>query len=112
MSDDLCSRSCVPCRGDTPRLSGSEVEALLPELPGWVLADDGRQLRRRFSFPDFAAALAFVSRLGALAESEDHHPDIAFGWGWAEIVWTTHAIGGLHANDFIMAARTGRLLAE
>jgi 4a-hydroxytetrahydrobiopterin dehydratase len=87
-----------------------EAAAQLAGVPGWSLLDDGRRLERRYSFPDFRSALAFVDRVGALAESQGHHPDLALGWGWATVAWWTHKIGGLHRNDFIMAARTDTLL--
>lgn len=110
MSGEFCTRSCVPCQGGIPPLSEAAAQALMPQIPEWTLTEEGRRLRRRIAFPDFRTALDFVSRVGELAEREGHHPDISFGWGWAEIVWSTHEIDGLHENDFIMAARTSRLL--
>lgn len=109
MGSDLVDKSCVPCRGGIPPLSEAQAQALLQQIPEWSLGDGGRRLSRRFDFPDFRRAMEFVCRVGELAEAEGHHPDIHFGWGWAEIVWYTHKIGGLHDNDFIMAAKTGRL---
>jgi 4a-hydroxytetrahydrobiopterin dehydratase len=92
-----------------PPLPDTELRHYLDQTPGWALARDGRQIERRFRFSNFAEALDFVIGVGKLAETEGHHPDIAFGWGWATVSWQTKKIGGLHENDFIMAARTSRL---
>jgi 4a-hydroxytetrahydrobiopterin dehydratase len=105
----LDSKTCVSCRGGVPPLTRDEAESYLSETPGWKLSDDAGRISRKFKFADFAAALAFVNRVGALAEAEGHHPDIAFGWGYADVVTYTHKIHGLHENDFIMAAKIARL---
>jgi 4a-hydroxytetrahydrobiopterin dehydratase len=81
----------------------------MEKVSGWTLVDAGIKIHRKYSFGDFVSSLEFVNKLGALAEAEGHHPDISFGWGYAEIVFFTHAIGGLHENDFIMAAKTNEL---
>ena len=101
----LEAKQCVPCRGGIPPLPREDAEQLLAEAPGWELNDAATQIERAFRFKDFADALAFVNRVGALAEAEGHHPDITFGWGYCRIVWQTHKIKGLHENDFIMAAK-------
>ncbi len=105
---ELASRACVPCHGGVPRLRGAELAAYAREVPGWTVADE-HELRRTYKFPNFAAALAFVNRVGALAESEGHHPDISFGWGYAELKIYTHAIDGLSESDFILAAKIDTL---
>ncbi|HJQ84760.1 MAG TPA: 4a-hydroxytetrahydrobiopterin dehydratase [Candidatus Binatia bacterium] len=105
----LAGKQCVPCRGGIPPLGRPEAERLLAETPAWSLDDGATRIERSFRFPDFAAALAFVNRVGALAEAEDHHPDISFGWGYCRIVLQTHKIKGLHENDFILAAKIDRL---
>lgn len=89
----------------------ADLPALLREIPGWrVVEREGvRRLERLFTFPDFAAALAFTNRVGAAAEAEGHHPALLTEWGRVTATWWTHAIGGLHRNDFIMAARTDAL---
>ncbi|HMV00432.1 MAG TPA: 4a-hydroxytetrahydrobiopterin dehydratase [Rhodocyclaceae bacterium] len=110
MSDDLCQLSCTPCRGGIPPLTLDEAKAYLAQTPGWNLLEEGRRLERQYRFPDFKAALDFVNRVGALAESQGHHPDLGLGWGWVTVSWWTHKINGLHANDFIMAAKTDALL--
>jgi 4a-hydroxytetrahydrobiopterin dehydratase len=106
---ELAEKKCVPCRGGIPPLARSEAEKLLPSTPGWTLDAQAKQVERTFKFPDFATALAFVDRIGALAEAEDHHPDITFGWGYCRVVFQTHKIKGLHENDFIMAAKVNAL---
>jgi len=106
---DLGRKTCTPCRGGVPPLERPEAERLLAQTPGWTLAADGRTIERDFRFPDFAAAMAFVERVAAVAEAEDHHPDIAFGWGYCRVQFQTHKIKGLHENDFIMAAKVNAL---
>lgn len=110
MSDNLVSKTCTPCRGGVAPLTKAEAERYLAQTPGWELLDDGHRIERSFAFKDFRDAMNFVARLGSLAEAEGHHPDISFGWGWAEVSWQTKKIKGLHENDFIMAAKTDELL--
>ncbi|QIN83265.1 4a-hydroxytetrahydrobiopterin dehydratase [Rubrobacter tropicus] len=106
----LAGERCVPCRGGVPALDVKEVERLLLEVPGWCVVDRGGvdSLKREFRFADFASALAFTNRVGALAEEAGHHPALLTEWGRVTVAWWTHAIGGLHRNDFVMAARTDR----
>lgn len=108
----LSQQTCTPCQGGIAPLSLPEAEALLAQVVGWQLLENGTRLERRFSFKTFAAALIFVNRVGDLAEAEDHHPDIAFGWGYANLLFYTHKIGGLHENDFIMAAKVNALYTD
>lgn len=109
----LSTERCVACRPDVPRVSPAEVAELRREIPGWqVVERDGiARLERVFDWPDFAAALAFTNRVGALAEAEGHHPALLTEWGRVTVTWWTHAIRGLHRNDFVMAARTDALAA-
>ena len=86
-----------------------ESEHFLKEIPEWMLSDDGDKIERQFPFDDFAKAMAFVNKVGDLAEAEGHHPDISFGWGYANVIFFTHKIKGLHENDFIMAAKVNEL---
>ncbi|MDN0075276.1 4a-hydroxytetrahydrobiopterin dehydratase [Crenobacter sp. SG2303] len=109
MSDDLTSRKCTPCQGGIPPLGKDEAEALLAQAPGWLLAGSGKRLERSFLFKNFREAFDFVVAVGELAETQGHHPDISFGWGWATVSWQTKKIKGLHENDFIMAAKTSAL---
>ena len=105
---DLASKTCVPCRGGVPPLEGEEVEALSRQVPEWEVVEE-HHLKREFRFGNFREALAFVNRVGELAEEQGHHPDIAFGWGRAEITIFTHKIDGLTESDFILAAKVDRL---
>ena len=108
MTNDLVQKKCAPCHGGVAPLKGTSLEALHRQVPGWQVIDD-HHLQRLFRFPDFASALAFVNRVGAVAEQEQHHPDISLGWGRAEITTYTHSIGGLSENDFILAAKIDRV---
>ena len=80
--------------------------------PEWILRDDARRIERTFRFRNFREALAFVQRVGELAETEGHHPDISFGWGYATVSLSTKKIKGLHENDFIMASKIDRMLSS
>lgn len=104
---------CVACRAGEPTLTPVEIAGLLPQVPDWALAEvDGvKRVQRVFRWKDFAEALAFTVKVGRLAEEEGHHPLIVTEWGRVTIAWWTHKIGGLHRNDFIMAAKTDRLAA-
>lgn len=99
----LTKKKCVPCEGGVSPLRDSELEQYLGNVDGWNL--DGNKIRKEYSFKNFVEALAFVNAVGDIAESEGHHPDIEFGWGYCRIVLYTHAIDGLHENDFIVAAK-------
>ena len=101
---DLASRTCVPCHGGVPRLKGAEFAPLMEQLPGWEAVEE-HHLQKDFKFKNFRDALAFVNLVGAQAEREGHHPDINFGWGYAQIKIWTHAIDGLSESDFILAAK-------
>ena len=107
---DLSEKTCIPCRGGVPPLKGDELKALSAQVPGWSVVDE-HHLRREFKFPDFASALVFVDRVGALAEKQGHHPDINLAWGQVEITLWTHKINGLTESDFILAAKITRLPA-
>ncbi|MBI3261001.1 4a-hydroxytetrahydrobiopterin dehydratase [Candidatus Berkelbacteria bacterium] len=115
---DLSQNHCVPCRGGEPVLGEAEISKFKNQISKmWDVVDEIhpstglriKKLRRFFKFKNFAQALAFVNKVGELAESEGHHPEIEFGWGHATITWWTHKINGLHHNDFIMAAKTDAL---
>ena len=105
---DLASRECVPCRGGVPPLQGAEAQRLAEQLNGWDVIEE-HHLRKSFEFKNFRDALAFVNRVGQLAEEQGHHPDISFGWGRAEITIWTHKIDGLTESDFILAAKIDKL---
>lgn len=103
---NLASQKCVPCEGGVPPLSVQKAQDYLQELNReWQITPDGKKLTRKFKFPNFREALAFVNKVAAIAESEDHHPNIEFGWGFVKLTLWTHAINGLFDNDFILAAK-------
>jgi 4a-hydroxytetrahydrobiopterin dehydratase len=108
---ELARMKCVACRRDAPTLTDAEVAELQPEIPEWKLGEvDGiKRLSRSFPFADFARALEFTDKVGALAEEEGHHPALLTEWGRTTVTWWTHKIKGLHRNDFIMAAKTDQL---
>ena len=105
----LAARSCEPCRGGVPPLDADAARKLAAETPEWKLNDEANRISRRFRFKDFREALGFVNRVGDVAEAEGHHPDFAIHWNKVDLVLWTHKIGGLHENDFIMAAKIDRL---
>ena len=107
----LADKTCVPCRGDTPPLKGKELTDIhrqLPESSQWDVVNQ-HHLVRAYKFPDFRSALAFVNKVGEIAEEQGHHPDILLGWGKVEITTWTHAVDGLTESDFILAAKIDRL---
>ncbi|MEX1025788.1 MAG: 4a-hydroxytetrahydrobiopterin dehydratase [Planctomycetota bacterium] len=105
---------CVPCEGGVEPLSRDAVRAKLELLDGWRLNDsEPPSIERRFELPDFRKALAWVNRVGMLAEEEGHHPDLHIeSWNRVRIVLYTHAIGGLHDNDFVVAQKIDRLFQK
>ncbi len=104
----LASKTCVPCKGGTPPLKGEELDELRRQVPGWEVVEE-HHLRRRFRFENFREALRFVNEVGELAEEQGHHPDIGFGWGYAEVTVWTHKIDGLTESDFIFTAKVDAL---
>jgi len=105
---DLANKTCVPCRGGVPPLAGKDLDDLAKQTPQWKVME-GHHIVREFKFPDFAQALAFVNKVGAIAEEQGHHPDIFLTWGKAEVKTWTHKINGLTESDFILAAKIDRL---
>ncbi len=99
----LIDESCVACKKGEGKLTSEAAIVLLGELDNWIFYTD--RLEKRWEFKNFAGALAFVNRIGAVAEAQKHHPDIHFGWGYVELIITTHSVGGLSRNDFILAAK-------
>lgn len=106
---NLAEQKCVPCRGSVPALTEEEAHGLLRETPGWELEEGATRIRRMFQFRNFAQAMEFARKVGEIAEEEGHHPDMTVGWGYCSVAFRTHAIGALHRNDFIMAAKVNRL---
>lgn len=107
---DLAEQACEACRADAPLVSDAELAELMRAIPDWVpLARGGvMQLERVFEFDDFKQALAFTNRIGDIAEQAGHHPVLRTEWGRVTVTWWSHEAGGLHKNDFILAARTDR----
>jgi len=111
---DLHKTKCVACRAGEPTVTDSEIDMLLPQIPEWQVKEvDGiKRLERVFKLKNFAQALKFTNMVGAIAEEENHHPLIITEYGKVTINWWTHKIGGLHKNDFIMAAKTDKIHAQ
>lgn len=111
---ELNKMKCEACHADAPKVSDQELAELLREIPDWapVVRDNVMQLERVYKFKNFKLALAFTNKLAELAEEEFHHPGIFLEWGKVTVTWWSHAIGGLHKNDFIMAAKTDQLLND
>lgn len=108
----LSEERCEACRADAPRVSDAELAELIRQIPDWqpIVVDGVMQLQREFDFANFVDALAFTNRIGALAEEAGHHPALLTEWGKVTVRWWSHKIRGLHRNDFILAAKTDRLV--
>ena len=102
---ELTTKTCTPCKGGIPPMDKAEAEQYLQNVSGWELVDDATRIKKNFKFPNYRETLEFVKTVGELAEQENHHPDIFFGYGTAKVEIQTHKIGGLHQNDFILAAK-------
>jgi 4a-hydroxytetrahydrobiopterin dehydratase len=109
---DLAAKSCVPCKGGVPPLTAEQIAPVLARLGpnGWRV-EGAHHLEKEYAFPDFAQALAFVDRVGAIAEREGHHPDIFLTWGKVGLKIWTHKIDGLTESDFVLAAKADGALA-
>lgn len=108
---ELIQQKCEACSGDSPPVSQEEIAELKPQIPDWnVIEVEGEsRLERAYKFPDFAKALQFTNRVGEIAEEQGHHPALLTEYGKVTVTWWTHAISGLHKNDFIMAAKTDEI---
>jgi len=108
---ELSKKTCTACRPGAPLATEDEISDFLPQIPAWeiVTVDAVRRLKRSYTFKNFADAIAFTNQVGALAETEAHHPALLTEWGSVTVSWWTHKIKGLHVNDFIMAAKTDQL---
>ena len=106
--NDLSKKRCIPCEGNIPPFDKSEIHKYLKKVDGWDVKsdlDNSYFLIKEFKFKNFKESQTFVSKIGDLAEKENHHPDISFGWGYCKIKIFTHAIKGLAESDFILAAK-------
>lgn len=107
----LADKECVPCKGGVAPLKGAELDLLLAQLAaGWKVVA-GRQLEKEYTFKNFRDALAFTNRVGELAESQGHHPDILLAWGRVRLTIWTHKIDGLTESDFILAAKADQAIS-
>lgn len=108
---DLTQQKCVACEGNMAPFVKEEVDVLIKQIPGWEVSSDYKNISRKFIFQNFKEVLEFVNRVGDLAESEGHHPDLHItDYKNLEIVLTTHAIGGLSNNDLIMGAKINEMM--
>lgn len=106
----LAEKECIPCKGVVPRLQGDELPGFARELGGNWKVVDGHQLEKEYKFKDFREALTFTNKVGELAESQGHHPDIYLAWGLVKLTVWTHKVDGLTESDFILAAKADKLL--
>jgi 4a-hydroxytetrahydrobiopterin dehydratase len=106
---ELAKKKCLPCEGGMPPLPPERVESLLSELRGWRVVPGKGELRKRFELASFRATMDLVARLADLAEEQGHHPDFCVSYRVLDVTLTTHAIGGLSENDFILAAKIDAL---
>ncbi len=107
---ELAKKRCIPCEGGVEALNPTQAQEMLKQVnEEWMLVDDAHLLVREFRFKNFADSLAFANKIGAIAEEENHHPELNVGWGHVAVELTTHAIHGLSENDFILAAKIDEL---
>ena len=111
--NNLKDKKCAPCEGGVIPFDISEIHKYQKKVDGWDILQDTKKkffLNKRFNFNNFTKSQEFINKVGKISEDEGHHPDISFGWGYAEIKITTHAIEGLSENDFILAAKIDQLV--
>ena len=109
---DLLNKKCVPCEGDMLPFDISEIHKYQKKIDGWNVKKNEKKiyfLEKHFVFKNFMSSQNFITKVGEISEQENHHPDILFGWGYAKILITTHAIEGLSKNDFILAAKIDQI---
>ena len=111
---ELLKKKCVPCEGGAVPFNLSEIHKYQKKVDGWDLKKDKKNiffLEKKFNFKNFLESQNFVNQVGKVSEDEGHHPDISFGWGYAKIIISTHAIQGLSENDFILAAKIDEIIS-
>ena len=111
--NDLLNKKCVPCEGGVAKFDISEIHKYQKKVDGWSIIENQKKiyfLEKKFIFRNFLQSQNFINEVGKISEDEGHHPDITFGWGYAKINITTHAIEGLSENDFILAAKIDMLI--
>ena len=112
--NDLFNKKCVPCEGGVSAFDISEIHKYQKKVDGWDVNENEKKiyfLEKKFFFKNFKDSQNFVNKIGKVSEEEGHHPDIFFGWGYAKIIITTHAIEGLSENDFILAAKIDQIIS-
>jgi 4a-hydroxytetrahydrobiopterin dehydratase len=107
---NLTDRHCKPCEGGVEPMNRGEAEAMMNDIPGWKLSEDGKTISRRFEFKGFFRTMSFINAMAWIANAENHHPDFSAGYNFCLVNFTTHAIDGLSENDFICAAKVNALL--
>ena len=110
--NNLSDKKCAPCEGGIWPFDISEIHKYQKKVDGWNLNKNEKKidfLEKKFTFKNFINSQNFVNKVGEISETESHHPDISFGWGYAKIIITTHAIEGLSENDFILAAKIDQI---
>tara|TARA_B100001175_G_scaffold310069_1_gene312617 strand:- start:1289 stop:1633 length:345 start_codon:yes stop_codon:yes gene_type:complete len=110
---ELSNKKCIPCEGGILPFDVSEIHKYQKKVDGWEILEDQEKifyLNKKFNFKNFIESQNFINHVSKISEEEGHHPDILFGWGYAEIKITTHAIKGLCENDFILAAKIDKII--
>ncbi len=110
MNGELARQDCVPCKGGIPPLAEDRIEELRLQISAEWKVVEGHHLEREIKLKNFRQAMALANRIAEIAESQGHHPDLLVSWGRLKVTFFTHAIDGLHENDFIMAARVDALV--
>ena len=112
--ENLTNKTCVPCSGELPPATDEEINRFKTQVPDWNVVKESAKtyLKKSYQFDNFKKAMAFTQAVGEIAEAEGHHPVLTTEWGKVTVTWWTHAINGLHQNDFIMAAKTDELKAK
>ena len=109
---DLADKKCIPCEGNIPPFDKSEIHKYLKKVDSWDVKSDKDKnyyLIKEFSFKNFKESQKFINKVGDIAENENHHPDLSFGWGYCRVKIFTHAIKGLAESDFILAAKIDKI---
>ena len=115
MEEDLSKKKCIPCEGNIPANEYSEIHKYLKKVDGWDVKEDDQKnyyLIKEFKFENFKDSQSFINQVGNIAETENHHPDIIFGWGYAKVKIFTHAIKGLAESDFILASKIDKIIND
>jgi len=112
MDDQLYKKKCIPCEGNIPAFDIKEIHKYLKKVDGWDIKENQDKsyfLKKNYKFKNFTESQNFVNEVGKIAETESHHPDIHFGWGYAQIIIFTHSIKGLAESDFILASKIDQI---